>query len=512
MKTLTFTGFLLFFISNAILSQTPGELDLTFGDDGISVYDFDGKDETVLGIAVQDDGKIITVGYTYNDVNRDCLITRHLENGDLDMDFGIGGKIISDFGFDADTYADVIIRDGGKFLCAGYLSNATDYDFLLTQYNEDGTLDTDFGTDAGMTVLDVDGDDVLRSIRIDGEGRIVVAATTGDGAPDCAVVRYTENGIPDPTFSSDGCAQISGFGFSSDITTELIILPDNKIAVCGITFTGLGNRFAVMRLNENGTMDNSFSGDGIDVPDFGTALEAATGIFLQGDKLLVGGDVFTGNINLGFVRYNDDGTLDNSFSTDGKLDIDITGTTEYSGNMILQPDGKFLIGGYTWNGENFDALLTRLNADLTPDETFGTDGYVITGVGDTLENIWETVLQPDGKIICGGTTHNGLNYDYLMIRYNSGLEVGIENTEVVKPEYLLFPNPMSEVANLEFENPLHENHTFLLFNAKGELVQAINNVSGENMEISKGKLPTGLYFFQLENEGYIKYSGKLMIE
>ena len=64
MKTLTFTGFLLFFISNAILSQIPGELDLTFGDDGISVYDFDGKDETVLGIAVQDDGKIITVGYT----------------------------------------------------------------------------------------------------------------------------------------------------------------------------------------------------------------------------------------------------------------------------------------------------------------------------------------------------------------------------------------------------------------------------------------------------------------
>lgn len=117
---------------------------------------------------------------------------------------------------------------------------------------------------------------------------------------------------------------------------------------------------------------------------------------------MVGGDVFTGNINLGFVRYNEDGTLDNSFSTDGKLDIDITGTTEYSGNMILQPDGKFLIGGYTWNGENFDALLTRLNADLTPDITFGTDGYVITGVSDTLENIWENVLQPDGKIICGG--------------------------------------------------------------------------------------------------------------
>ena len=54
--------FYVFFISNAILSQIPGELDLTFGDDGISVYDFDGKDETVLGIAVQDDGKIITVG------------------------------------------------------------------------------------------------------------------------------------------------------------------------------------------------------------------------------------------------------------------------------------------------------------------------------------------------------------------------------------------------------------------------------------------------------------------
>lgn len=47
-----------------------------------------------------------------------------------------------------------------------------------------------------------------------------------------------------------------------------------------------------------------------------------------------------------------------------------------------------------------------------------------------------------------------------MIRYNSGLEVGIEDTEVIKPEYLLFPNPMSEVANLEFENPQHENHTF----------------------------------------------------
>ena len=153
----------------------------------------------------------------------------------------------------------------------------------------------------------------------------------------------------DPTFSGDG-KQTTDFQFGVSRAAATVRQPDGKIiAVGSVLRTESGDNtyhdFALARYNPNGTLDTSFSGDGKQTTDFGfRGDEEASGVALQADgKIVAVGHDGSGHFAL--ARYNTDGTLDTSFSGDGTETTDLGGTAQASG-VALQADGKIVAVGH----------------------------------------------------------------------------------------------------------------------------------------------------------------------
>ena len=85
---------------------------------------------------------------------------------------------------------------------------------------------------------------------------------------------------------------------------------------------------------------------------------------------------------------------------------------------MIQPDGKILVAGATHNGTDWDWYIVRLMPDGALDGTFGTGGIVTTDLRGF--NDWGTsiALQPDGKIVFGSKSSNGTDTDFAVARYN----------------------------------------------------------------------------------------------
>lgn len=76
----------------------------------------------------------------------------------------------------------------------------------------------------------------------------------------------------------------------------------------------------------------------------------------------------------------------------------------------------------------------------------------------------------------------------------------------------LYPNPFSQTATLEFENPQNKSHQLNVFNTIGQLVLSIENIKSNQVLIERKELQSGLYFYQLRNEEGVIGTGKMMIE
>ena len=86
---------------------------------------------------------------------------------------------------------------------------------------------------------------------------------------------------------------------------------------------------------------------------------------------------------------------------------------------MLQSDGKIVAAGYSHNGSNFDFAIVRYNTNGSLDTTFDADGKQTTSIGSGTDGANSAVLQSDGKIVAAGYSHNGTNTDFAVVRYNT---------------------------------------------------------------------------------------------
>jgi len=114
--------------------------------------------------------------------------------------------------------------------------------------------------------------------------------------------------------------------------------------------------------------------------------------------------------------------LGGSIGATGVRTTDIQGTDDGGYAMVLQPDGKIVVGGYAVNlSGNKDFALVRYNYNGTLDTTFGGTGKVTTDFNSTSDRIWGLALQSDNKIVAVGETVNPalLTNDIAIARYNT---------------------------------------------------------------------------------------------
>src|SRR5678815_5693287 len=230
------------------------------------------------------------------------------------------------------------------------------------------------------------------------------------------------DGDLDSTFGSAGQV-MTDLANSTDIANAVALQADGKLVVVGTTYRNNDyseEDFAVVRYNANGTLDTTFGVNGKVTTDFPGLAAVASSVVVQPDgKILVAGGAFPlftylGDIKL--VRYNPNGSLDTGFGSGGIVTTSFAGQGRYAFSVALQPDGKIVMGGTAFvnfssdDSSNTDFAIARYHPNGTPDLSFGIGGKVATDFDGFNDDVFAVLVQPDGKIVAAGSAKNPTSY------------------------------------------------------------------------------------------------------
>jgi uncharacterized delta-60 repeat protein len=239
------------------------------------------------------------------------------------------------------------------------------------------------------------------------------------------------DGDLDPSFGTGGQVT-TDINKSTDLAQAVAIQADGKIVVVGQTYKNndySDEDFVVTRYNADGTLDPSFGRGGKVRTDFPGLAAVPSSVVIQPDgKIVVAGGAFPIFTFLGdfkVVRYNSNGTLDNSFGSGGIVTSSFPGQGSYAFAVALQADGKIVAVGTdfvdfsTNDDSDTDFAIARYNSDGTPDATFGGGTGQLTTDFDTFnDDAFAILIQSDGKLVAVGSAKNPTNfYDFAACRY-----------------------------------------------------------------------------------------------
>jgi uncharacterized delta-60 repeat protein len=380
-----------------------GDLDTTFGTGGKVTTQIGNTGSEALALALQADGKFVAAGYSTNGANVDFALARYNSNGSLDTAFGNGGKVTTDIGNADNTSLALAIQQDGKLVAAGSSFNGTDDDFALVRYNSNGSLDDTFGTGGIVTTNLNNSSETIDAVAIQSDGKIIVAGYRLNGSFfDFALARYNSNGSLDDTFGTGGKVTTDFSGFD-DLARAVAIQTDGKIVAAGEADTD----FAVARYNSNGSLDTTFDGDGR-VRTSISLFDSAYDVAVQADgKIVAAGETGSGNnSDFALVRYESGGALDSTFDSDGIVTTAIGAGDEFASSLAVQTSGKIVVGGFSFNGNNDDFALVRYNSNGSLDSTFGTGGKTTTDFNNSSNDyISALAIQSGNRVITVGSSN-----------------------------------------------------------------------------------------------------------
>ncbi|ESU24226.1 hypothetical protein FEDK69T_06650 [Flavobacterium enshiense DK69] len=219
---------------------------------------------------------------------------------------------------------------------------------------------------------------------------------------------YSQN--LDSTFGTNGGVVVSQFSTSktSDLVAGAALQSDGKMVYVGRSVAFSSFSF-IARTDASGVLDTSFNTFGFRTIS-GSGFEA---VAIQSDGKILA----VGQSNI--YRFNTDGSFDNTFSGDGIYSVTIAGYSPSLKSIALQSSGKIVLGGFVSNGGDNDFALIRLNADGSADTAFDFDGIATLAVGSEDDEAVTLAIQGDGKIVLGGQSFNGSDYDFAVARFNS---------------------------------------------------------------------------------------------
>lgn len=398
--------------------ESTGTLDKDFDGDGLLVTDLFGGRDFGNAIAIQPDGKIVVAGVAESGIDWDFALVRYNSDGSLDATFDDDGLVVTDIGSSRDVGKVVAIQGDGRIVVGGYTGQYPDENFALARYNPDGSLDASFDSD-GLVVTDFYGglDEGIK-ITLQPDNKIVLAGSADNGKDsDFALARYNSDGSLDTSFDGDGL-QLTDISGSDDWGAAITLQPDNNIFMVGYFYQDSRYYCALARYRSDGSLDSSFNSDGILVTDITGVSDQCFALTLQPDgKVVVVGSTWEKYHDIILARFNPDGSLDTEFDIDGWLAVDFGGGDDYSIAIILQPNGKLVVAGSTDDGTDSDILLARFNPDGSPDTVFDSDGWLATDFFSHDDYGNSVVLQLDSRIIVAGTAYNGTDFDFALARY-----------------------------------------------------------------------------------------------
>jgi uncharacterized delta-60 repeat protein len=276
-----------------------------------------------------------------------------------------------------------------------------------------GDLDTGFGGGTGKRVIDFGGNDTANGMAVQPDGKIVLAST--GPTERFAITRLNTDGSVDTGFGGSGTGT---FRFSFAGTPKAVaIAPDGKIVVAGVVHvSGSNDDAAVARLNSDGTPDDTFGPGGWRDANFGGDGDVANAVAVLPDgRIILAGN---GSANRRFVvaRITTSGHYDGTFTANGGLTTVAMGNGADAFEVAIAPDGKIVVGGTAYMpGTAADFGIARLTADGDPDNSFDGDGQRTIDLGGNEETRGLAVT-PDGKVLIAG--HSSVT-NFALVRLDS---------------------------------------------------------------------------------------------
>jgi uncharacterized delta-60 repeat protein len=284
-----------------------------------------------------------------------------------------------------------------------------------------GDLDGSFSGDGWVWTLEVrtETNNYLpkgaEDLAIQPDGKIVAVGELQDGSSNWyfGVFRYLPGGELDSGFGDGGwvATDLASFEFAHAVALQ----PDGKIVVAGEGDCHLVGCFVLVRYNEDGSLDTSFSeGDGVVQTTFAQFGSLAFDVATQSNGRIVaagfrfrGGDAQDDQL-FAAARYLPDGQLDRTFSGDGRASLDLGYGDDIARAVAVLPRGKILVAGQGTKNRGLtedDFALVRLRRDGTPDATFSGDGVRLINFGARRHDIpYSLDVQQDGKILVAGSS------------------------------------------------------------------------------------------------------------
>jgi uncharacterized delta-60 repeat protein len=365
--------------------------------------------------------------------------------GDPDPGWSGDGLVTDDLGADT-SGSRVLVLGNGKVIVAGDVDEGgpTGADVLLARYTAGGALDTAFSGD-GYRSIDVSGDfDTAWALARQSNGRFVLGGNSSLGGDKGFVLRTMANGDLDPSFSGDGIAAPTLPGYDGSYVWKILIQPDGKILAVGEAYpTGGGTDLMVLRFKSNGTLDPTFSGDGRLLFDLAGGEDTAWHASLMGNGKILGigtANTAADEARVGVFRINANGTMDHTFSGDGVATFQLGPTAnEYGRGIFRRSDGKLVALAEADHvegpGSQEQIVVMRLNANGSLDTTFGGgDGKVFTNSGLTQFSFYDAVRRSNGRMVLAGDGEGDFTVWQLLANGSLDAGFGTGGMAVFDPE------------------------------------------------------------------------------
>ncbi|MBR9922307.1 MAG: T9SS type A sorting domain-containing protein [Bacteroidetes bacterium] len=492
----------LLLITSGLMAQ-PGSLDLNFAGDGELQFTFGSDGSYGSKCAIGPDGVIWVSGYSFNTAQQMGLM-KILPDGTIDTDFNFDGAIgLNVDGEEASAFS-LDVQDDGKVLLCG-AAEFGDGDFAVARVLPNGDIDNTFDGDARARV-DFGGSEQATCIKQLSDGRILVGGIHNSVGGDVygALAMLNEDGSMDLNFSGDGRLLLDGGNQSAVFDVE--ILDDGKIMAAGM-YENADFDYGLFRLNPDGTLDNTFGTGGIITYEFGGMEEIIVDFEVQNNGKIIMSGVYDGSAAV--LRANADGSIDETFSFDG-LTFTEFGTYSPAYSLVPQTDGKTVVtavGDDVTETYNVFTIM-RYNEDGTLDADFGQNGIVRIDVGnDGLDDeAYGLAIQEDGLLVVSGGSETTGEDAFAIVRIISGLNVGLFEQGLDKIQSYVYPNPIASGESLQLDYELKEatEVNISLSDLNGKKVNLLQEYRPSGKTTETINLPTnlsaGIYFLQIRTE------------
>jgi uncharacterized delta-60 repeat protein len=391
--------------------------------------------------------------------------------GDLDTNFGFGGRVTTQLGAE-DFIQDIATFPDGRLVVVGFTGIMAEK-FALVCYTANGSFDPNFGQ-GGVVTTQISENDRAVAVATQGNKIIVLGDSfTFAEKRFFSLARYDANGNLDPTFGSNGIVMTNIPGSLNETPADVAVHPeDGKIVVVG-TAPGDESKGIAIRYLADGNLDASFGSGGVREINYQPDDVEASAVAIHNGKIIIGGRL---NAKFWVTRLLQDGSTDSVFNVLGYISLSFPDSSSGRLNAIaVQADGKIVLAGTAFHPNALpDFALARVSSSGFIDGNFGDLGRVVTDFDGFFDSGQDVTLQADGKIIVVGLTSNPANgtNSFGVARYNQNgsLDQGFQDGGKIRTPFN--DAPAAEAVALKqdgnivvagnFINPASSTHDFAL--------------------------------------------------